>query len=77
MNTLTARAARVVADSAAAIVTALGMLSENLARASAGHAPAYPEEAFDRVLSTCRLTERDLGDAYEDDHSDVPTGDSP
>lgn len=64
---LSARAARVVADAAAAVVTAMGMLSENLARVEAGQALAYPEEAFERVLSSCRLTERDLDERLKPD----------
>lgn len=43
-------AAKLIANSSAALIEAMGMMSENIERANRGESLAYTEEAFDKVV---------------------------
>ena len=43
-------AAKLIANSSAALIEAMGMMSENIERANRGEALAYTEEAFNKVV---------------------------
>jgi hypothetical protein len=43
-------AAKLIADSSAALIEAMGMMSENIERANRGESLAYTEEAFNKVV---------------------------
>lgn len=42
-------AAKLIANSSAALIEAMGMMSENIERANRGESLAYTEEAFNKV----------------------------
>lgn len=44
------KAAQLVANSSAALIEAMGMMSENIERANRGESLAYTEEAFNKVV---------------------------
>ena len=43
-------AAKLIANSSAALIEAMGMMSENIERANRGESLAYTEEAFNKVV---------------------------
>lgn len=43
-------AAKLIANSSAALIQAIGMMSENIERANRGESLAYTEEAFNKVV---------------------------
>ena len=43
-------AAKLIANSSAALIEAMGMMSENIERANRGESLAYTEEAFNEVV---------------------------
>ena len=43
-------AAQLIANSSAALIEAMGMMSENIERANRGESLAYTEEAFNKVV---------------------------
>lgn len=43
-------AAKLIANSSAALIVAMGMMSENIERANRGESLAYTEEAFNKVV---------------------------
>ena len=43
-------AAKLIANSSAALIEAMGMMSENIERANRGESLAYTEEAFNKVI---------------------------
>lgn len=43
-------AARLIANSSAALIEAMGMMSENIERANRGESLAYTEEAFNKMV---------------------------
>ena len=43
-------AAKLIASSSAALIEAMGMMSENIERANRGESLAYTEEAFNKVV---------------------------
>lgn len=43
-------AAKLIANSSAALIEAMGMMSENIERANRGEFLAYTEEAFNKVV---------------------------
>ena len=43
-------AATLIANSSAALIEAMGMMSENIERANRGESLAYTEEAFNKVV---------------------------
>lgn len=43
-------AAKLIANSSAALIGAMGMMSENIERANRGESLAYTEEAFNKVV---------------------------
>lgn len=43
-------AAKLTANSSAALIQAIGMMSENIERANRGESLAYTEEAFNKVV---------------------------
>ena len=43
-------AAKLIANSSAALIEAMGMMSENIERANRGESLEYPEEAFNKVV---------------------------
>ena len=43
-------AAKLIANSSAALIEAMGMMSENIERANSGESLAYTEEAFNKVV---------------------------
>lgn len=43
-------AAKLTANSSAALIEAMGMMSENIERANRGESLAYTEEAFNKVV---------------------------
>lgn len=43
-------AAKLIANSSAALIQAMGMMSENIERANRGESLAYTEEAFNKVV---------------------------
>ena len=43
-------AAKLIANSSAALIDAMGMMSENIERANRGESLAYTEEAFNKVV---------------------------
>lgn len=43
-------AAKLIANSSAALTEAMGMMSENIERANRGESLAYTEEAFNKVV---------------------------
>lgn len=43
-------AAKLIANSSAALIEAIGMMSENIERANRGESLAYTEEAFNKVV---------------------------
>lgn len=43
-------AAKLIANSSAAFIEAMGMMSENIERANRGESLAYTEEAFNKVV---------------------------
>lgn len=43
-------AAKLIANSSAALIEAMGMMSENIERANRGESMAYTEEAFNKVV---------------------------
>lgn len=43
-------AAKLIANSSAALIEAMGMISENIERANRGESLAYTEEAFNKVI---------------------------
>lgn len=43
-------AAKLIANSSAALIEAMGMMSENIERANKGESLAYTEEAFNKVV---------------------------
>ena len=43
-------AAKLIANSSAALIEAMGMMSENIERANRGESLAYTEEAFNKWL---------------------------
>ena len=43
-------AAKLIANSSAALIEAMGMMSENIERANRGESLAYIEEAFNKVV---------------------------
>ena len=43
-------AAMLIANSSAALIEAMGMMSENIERANRGESLAYTEEAFNKVV---------------------------
>lgn len=43
-------AAKLIANSSAALIEAMGMVSENIERANRGESLAYTEEAFNKVV---------------------------
>lgn len=43
-------AAKLIANSSAALIEAMGMISENIERANRGESLAYTEEAFNKVV---------------------------
>lgn len=44
------KAAQLIANSSAALIEAMGMMSENIERANRGESLAYTEEAFNKVV---------------------------
>ena len=44
-------AAKLIANSSAALIEAMGMMSENIERANRGESLAYTEEAFNKVVT--------------------------
>lgn len=42
--------AKLIANSSAALIEAMGMMSENIERANRGESLAYTEEAFNKVV---------------------------
>lgn len=52
-------AAKLIANSSAALIEAIGMMSENIERANRGESLAYTEDQFMKVI-------RDNGIAYND-----------
>lgn len=46
----TMEAAKLIANSSAALIEAMGMMSENIERANRGESLAYTEEAFNKVV---------------------------
>ena len=44
-------AAKLIANSSAALIEAMGMMSENIERANRGESLAYTEEAFNKVIT--------------------------
>lgn len=44
------KAAQLIANSSAALIQAMGMMSENIERANRGESLAYTEEAFNKVV---------------------------
>lgn len=44
-------AAQLIANSSAALIEAMGMMSENIERANRGESLAYTEEAFNKVIT--------------------------
>lgn len=45
------KAAQLIANSSAALIEAMGMMSENIERANRGESLAYTEEAFNKVVT--------------------------
>ena len=45
-------AAQLIANSSAALIEAMGMMSENIERANRGESLAYTEEAFNKVVNS-------------------------
>ncbi len=43
-------AAKLIANSSAALIEAMGIMSENIERANRGESLAYTEEAFNKVI---------------------------
>ena len=43
-------AAKLIANSSAALIEAMGMMSENIERANRGESLAYTEEAFNKMV---------------------------
>lgn len=43
-------AAKLIANSSASLIEAMGMMSENIERANRGESLAYTEEAFNKVV---------------------------
>lgn len=43
-------AAKLIANSSAALIEAMGMMSENIERANRGESLAYTEDAFNKVV---------------------------
>ena len=43
-------AAKLIANSSAALIEAMGMMSENIERANRGESLAYTEEAFNKLV---------------------------
>lgn len=43
-------AAKLIANSSAALIEAMGMMSENIERANRGESLAYTEESFNKVV---------------------------
>lgn len=43
-------AAKLIANSSAALIEAMGMMSENIERANRGESLAYTDEAFNKVV---------------------------
>lgn len=43
-------AAKLIANSSAALIEAMGMMSENIEKANRGESLAYTEEAFNKVV---------------------------
>lgn len=48
-------AAKLIANSSAALIEAMGMMSENIERANRGESLAYTEEAFNKVVMNNRI----------------------
>ena len=48
-------AAKLIANSSAALIEAMGMMSENIERANRGESLAYTEEAFNKVIMNNRI----------------------
>lgn len=44
------KAAQLIANSSAALIEAMGMMSENIERANRGESLAYTEETFNKVV---------------------------
>ena len=44
-------AAKLIANSSAALIEAMGMMSENIERANRGESLAYTEEVFNKVIT--------------------------
>lgn len=53
-------AAKLIANSSAALIEAIGMMSENIERANRGESLAYNEDAFMKVVESNGLTYNDV-----------------
>lgn len=50
------KAAQLIANSSAALIEAMGMMSENIERANRGESLAYTEDHFMKVIQDNRIT---------------------
>lgn len=62
-------AAKLIANSSAALIEAMGMMSENIERANRGESLAYTEDHFMELIQDNRITYNDViqggGGVYE------------
>lgn len=53
-------AAKLIANSSAALIEAMGMMSENIDRANRGESLAYTEDSFMKLIRDNELTYNDI-----------------
>lgn len=53
-------AAKLIANSSAALIQAIGMMSENIERANRGESPAYTEDQFMKLIQDNGITYNDV-----------------
>ena len=54
------KAAQLIANSSAALIQAIGMMSENIDRANRGESLAYTEDSFMKLIRDNELTYNDI-----------------
>lgn len=54
------KAAQLIANSSAALIQAMGMMSENIERANRGESLAYTEDSFMKLIRDNELTYNDI-----------------
>lgn len=54
------KAAQLIANSSAALIEAMGMMSENIERANRGESLAYTEDSFMKLIQDNRITYNDV-----------------